>query len=319
MGSGGETQWLPGLIVLGGALLIGVIYLLATRRRNQRLHDRDEAQVELDRKAQLYLEQLKELMQEQHQLPPEHFQAEKSRLELLAAAAMKARDEYRADAKNRSEAEAAAKATTPTPPAPQGFFDRNPQLKGAIWGAGVVLFFVVLGLWLSQEQKDRGDGEATGRIPPMAIAPEDDPREQGFQRALERVKRNPSDVDFSGAVVHELIRREDWDQAMAITERALGVDPFHPEHRVHRALFQASQGKIDEAIAELERLSMVYPDAHEALLFIGTLSLERGDHARALKYLERFDREAPLEEKPSQLPHAIAEIRQKMQAGSTAQ
>ncbi len=60
---------------------------------------------------------------------------------------------------------------------------------------------------------------------------------------------------------------------------------------------------------------MIYPNAHEALLFVGTISLERGDERRALEYLERFEREAPEDEKPSQLPHAIAELRTKLGMG----
>ncbi len=244
-----ETHWLPGLLVLGGALLIGVVYLLLTRHRNQRLADREEQQTELDRKAQLYLDQLRELNQEQHHLSPEQYQAEKSRLELLAAAALRSRDEHRqrpvapgSDSTPPTSA-AAAQAT----PRPAGFFDRNPQLKGALWGAGVVLFFVMIGIWLSQAEKPRQGGEATGKDPSAMganVAPMvDDEREQGFQRALTRANEHPDDVDLSASVVHELIRREDWPKAIALTDRSLGVDPFHPEHRIHRALFRASRGR----------------------------------------------------------------------------
>ncbi len=49
---------------------------------------------DLERRAQSLIEQLKELVADKHNLAPEQFEAEKSRLEREAAAALRARDEY---------------------------------------------------------------------------------------------------------------------------------------------------------------------------------------------------------------------------------
>src|ERR1700736_1767980 len=132
-----QTHWLPGIIVLAIGLAIGVAFLFRLRQNARPGLDADGRLADLDRAAQLILDQLKELVADRHHLEAAQFDAEKSRLEQEAAAALRARDEYargRAVAQGVSEKPAPVAAT-----APQGWLARHPQLKGALWGGGVVL------------------------------------------------------------------------------------------------------------------------------------------------------------------------------------
>lgn len=313
-----ETSWVPGLVVLALALIAGAALLLLTRRRNARTQERDDQLADLELRAQLLIQQLKELEAERHHLPPAQYASERARLEALAAAAYRARDELQQAPAGRPPAPPPPQAGRAAAAARGGLLADHPQLKGALWGGGVVLFFVVLGLLLSREQRPRTeDGSITGRAPPSATVEQG--HEETFQQAYLAVRDDPaSKLDASARVVHELIRRQEWDEASRLTERALGGDPFHVEHRVHRALLSARQRELKEAIAQLRQLSRLHPGAHEALLFVGALAMQQGDERLALDSFVEFAAVAPPEDQLPQLQDAIDDLRRRLE-GAPAQ
>lgn len=300
-----RTDWLPGVVVLllglGAALL-----LVLLRRRSTALPASADATEEAGLRAARIIEQLRELEVDQHQLSPEAYEREHARLERLAADALRQRDEARAAAP-------AKKVKAQPAPVPSGFFGRHPQLQGALWGAGAVIFFGALGLWLSREARPRSEGEGAtgtaGRGEAPAAPGSEDP---AFAAALARVRENPGDVVTSARVVHELLRREDLGEARALTERSLGVDPFFTEARIHRAFLRALGGDEPSAAKELDHLARLYPHSYEALLFLGLVRMRSGDNSGALDAFERFLAEAPPEEQPPQMRAAIAQMRQQL-------
>jgi tetratricopeptide (TPR) repeat protein len=259
-----------------------------------------------DRQTQLLIEQLKELKAERHHLSPEQYEAEKSRLEGLAVKALREREKGKA---------APPKTATGTPPSapPPGFLAKRPQLKGALWGGGVVTFCAVLALLLYQNQKERAEGEVvTGRTPPMSAPASDEAADAEFQAALADVKSHPEKVGMVALVVHELIRRQQLDDAHMLTEKAIGVDPFHFENRVHRSFLRAARGEMKEAMDELDHLANLYPDSAEAVLLSGALALQADDKARALKSLERFLAESPQEMQLPEIKQSVAALRREL-------
>jgi len=320
------TQWLPGILVLGGGLLFALLYLLTTRQKRSEAAPRPKGREpgnegvvssegvldDLTRRYQGLIEQLRELNADKHHLTPEQFQTEKARLEREAADALRAREEH---------ARGAVSHASTVPPtgkpqgAPSGFFGRHPQLAGALWGAGVALFGIVLWTMLQQNERPRGDNDtATGRIPPGTSNP---PGPQTSEDAelktmVEQVNQHPENVEAAAMVAHELLRRQRFDQANAITERALGVDPFFVENRIHHALLTAVRGDMPGALAQLKHLADTYPDAHEALLFQGSLAGNSGNLRLALECFERFAAEAPADEQPPQLAEGILNLRRQL-------
>ncbi len=307
-----RTDWLPGLLVLGLGLLAAAAVLVFSRRRGKahaaegRRALASKAAEEAELRASRLLDQLRELEADRHQLATAAYQEERGRLEQLAADALRARDEARTSAPKPRRAEPASSA-------PAGFFGRHPQLVGAFWGAGLVAFFGALGLWLTHDVKPRtGMDEATGTAgrdsaPPAAEA--DDP---AFEAALVRVRENPTDVETSAHVVHELIRRQDYDEARQLTERSLGVDPFQSEARVHRAFLVAVGGDETAADHQLQRLGELYPNTSEAFLFLGMMRMRSGDNSGAAEAFDRFLAEAPSDEQPPQMRAALSALVQKL-------
>jgi tetratricopeptide (TPR) repeat protein len=317
-----STDWLPGIIGVAVGLL-GAILLLVLRKKSSpsapMLPSQDETNLALERRANTLLEQLRELNQDRHNLGDERYQAEKARLEVEAAEAFRARDLHR-QGKGAKAARGTGAATPATVPPPSGFGGRHPQLVGALWGAGVVLFFGVMAYILMNESKPRTEDQTmTGRVPPGAEGgtapgargPMEDPVTNS---ALARLKANPDDLEAIAGATHELIRAQRFDEAEQQVERGLGLDPFHAELRVHRAVLRATRGELNEARMELERLANLYPNAHEAMLFSGAIAMQLGDAPGALSAFERFTAEAPREEQPPQLGQAMGMLRQQLGA-----
>jgi len=305
------TNWLPGIIVLAVAFVAAASWLLFMRRKGalSAPEPKDGVLDDLTQRAQSLIDQLRALEADKHNQSAEQYAAEKSRLEREAAAALRAKDEH------LQRKVSATDAPARQAPAPTGWAARNPQLSGALWGAGIVLFFGGLGYLLVSEQSDRGDGQqATGRMPPGgAPAPrggmDDSGESPEMTEARTRLAGNPSDLDSASLLSHELIRRQAFDEAATVTAKGLAVDPFHVELRVHRGVLRATRGDLEGAEAELTELVDTWPDAQEALIFLGSLALRRGDKAKALEHFERFSVEVPRNMQPPQLAAAIAQLR----------
>jgi tetratricopeptide (TPR) repeat protein len=308
-----RTDWLPGFLVLALGVVAALVLIVARRRapsvpgspQREVAHGAAE---EAELRYARILHQLRELESDRHQRSAEAHAEERARLEQLAANALRERD----TAQLRETAKP-ARAEQAAPSVPTGFFGRHPQLQGAFWGAGLVVFFGALGLWLTHEARPRGEGDvATGTAGRGEAPPAQQAEDPAFAAALARVQDNPGDVETSARVVHELIRRQDYDEARQLTERSLGVDPFLTEARVHRAFLRAAGGDEPGASADLEHLSRLYPRSHEALLFLGMIHMRAGDNRAAVEAFERFLAEAPEEEQPPQMRAAISALRQQM-------
>jgi len=312
-----QTDWLPGILMLLLGLLGGGGFIVFLMRKkgpaSAQAGSADEELLGHERRLETLLEQLKELQADQHVLPEERYLSERARLEALAAETMRARDARRKQSTAKLSGADPELPGSSARPRKQGFGGRHPQWVGALWGAGVVGFFVALGFFLSRESKPRVDDEAmTGRKPPnepvAAAAP--DP---GLTELLERVKRTPDNLSLLSEATHELIRAQRFDEAEQLVERGVGLDPFHPELRVHRAVLRATRGEMLQARTDLNRLADVYPSAHEALVFSGAIAMQTGDSAGALAAFQRFVAEAPVTEQPPQIHRAIEMLKQ--QAG----
>jgi tetratricopeptide (TPR) repeat protein len=303
-----ESHWIPGIVVLSLGLIGGALYLLFGRKPAAPAPG--EPETDAQRRVDSLLSQLREHQGEKHQMDPAAWEAERDRLERAAADAMRSRD-----ALGKQPEKAARGKKGAAEPAPSGFFGRHPQLVGAAWGAGVVIFFGALGLWLSQEQKPRSEGEtATGTVGRGETAggpTADDDRD--FQQALTRVKANPgADLILTGEVIRELIGRNDFQQAQDLNERALGADPFRTELRVHRAFLKIVQGDKQAGMTELGKLADLYPDGNSALLFRGMVHMQDQDPKAALKDFEGYLAMTPPQSVPPQLRAGIAQLRQQV-------
>ena len=304
-----ETHWLPGLLALGCALLAAIVFLLSSRRKHTPVAPASSAE-DLGARYQGIIAELKEHAANRHLYAAEAWATEQARLEQAAAAVLRERagvahEDLKAQARAAKRVEAQTTAT--------GFFARNPAFKGALWGGGVVLFFVALGVLLSRESKDRADGEqitgmaAGGSGAPMKPQPpQEDPV---LKAALERAERSPEDIDALAAASRELISRQLFEDAAPLVSRATMLDPYHVPTRIHRAILLATEGQTATALDELQHLADTFEGAYDARLYAGFLSMQAEDKPRALAQFERYLDEAPAAEQPVMLRSGIAQLR----------
>jgi len=306
-----ESHWIPGIVVLSLGLIAGALYLFFGRRPGGAVSA--EQVGDAQRRVDSLLAQLREHQGEKHQMDPAAWQEENDRLEHAAADAMRARDGV-ASASDGARARG-RKGESAAAPAPSGFFGRHPQLVGAAWGAGVVIFFGALGLWLSQDQKPRAEGEtATGTVgrggPGEKAGGGDD---QDFQSALARTRSNPGgDLALTAEVIKELIGRSEFQQAQELNERALAADPFRTDLRTHRAFLRVVQGQREAGMAELSRIADLYPDGSSALIFRGMVHMQDQQPKEALEDFEGYLAMTPPQSVPPQLRAGIAQLRQQV-------
>lgn len=300
-----STQWAPGIIVLLAGLVAAAFFVFANRKRLMgTAQPSATGPDDLELRYQQLLGQLKDLANDRQRLSEEAYAQEKARLELEAAKLLQQRDERKGAATGQVPSSAPAPAAPAAAPEP----GMNPQMRNALWVGGIVAFFVVIGFVLSRESGEKPERPGMDGSP-MGQMPNQPPEDPMFTAALGQLSRNPDDLALLNRVTHELIQREDFGAANELASRAIGVDPFDLEARVHRAVLDGLGGKIDVAATELERLADLYPLPFEATLYAGAMRAERGENARAVELLERFLREAPPDMQPPQLRAMIQQLR----------
>lgn len=306
-----ESHWIPGIVVLSVGLIGAALYLLRARRHAPGAAA--DARADAQRRVDSLLAQLREHQAEQHQMEPAAWKAEQDRLERAAAQAMRERDA----AGSVPHRTGAPGPSSPAAPAPGGFFARHPQLSGAAWGAGVVVFFGALGLWLSQDQKPRGANDtATGTVGRGEQASSAGGDDADFQQALARVRENPgTDLTLTAEVARELIGRNDFQQAQELNDRALAVDPFRTDLRIHRAFLQVVQGDREAGMEALGKLADLYPEGGPALIFRGMVHMQAREMPEALADFEAYLAVTPPQKVPPELRAGIAQLRQQVRGG----
>ncbi len=309
MGPAHSTNWLPGILAASAALVAAVVFVLASLRKHSPTAP-PSSEEDLDIRYQSLIAQLKEHSANKHIHAPEAWATEQARLEQEAAAVLREKAGVK-HASLKSDARAAKKAAQAA--TATGFFAKNPAFKGAIWGAGVVGFFVILGVVLSQESTTRTDGQGmTGAVPgeaagPMAARPPEEDLE--LKTAMARANRSPDDIDALSEAAKQLIARQMFDDAAPMVRRATAIDPYHVATRTHRAVLLAVEGQGLTAMNELQHVADTFEDAYDARLFGGMLALQADDRPRALEQFERYMQEAPRDEQPPMLSKAIVQLK----------
>ncbi len=304
------TNWLPGLMVLAAGAAVALAYVFGSKRL-QSDEPKPETLDDLDARYQLLLGELRQHVANKHLLPLEDFNREKTRLEMAAADVLRSRD-----GKRHEETKKQARAEKQATAAPT-FGSKNPALMGALLGGAVVAFFALLGYQLTQSATERTDGmQATGAVPPGGGGgPMQQPRADPKLEALaNRVQSNPGDVDAVADLAVHLIRRQAFEEARPLVDRATLLDPFHPKGRVGRAVVRALEGDLPGALVDLEALASRYPEAYDARMFAGMLAMEDNDQRRALMNLELYVALAPQSEQPPMMRMAVIQLKQELNA-----
>jgi len=277
-----ETNWIPGVVVLAAGLLAALIFAINSRRKAKPAPP-PSSSLDLESRYQSLLIELKEHSANKHLQTAADWETEQARLEQAAANTLREKAGVK-HAELKAEARAEKKAASA--PADAGFWAKNPSLKGALWGAAVVIFFVLLAQGLSTQSKARAEGQGmTGVVPPGAPGspggpqqPQVDPK---LRALVQRAEAQPDDVEVLADAAAELVKRQMFDDAFPLVQRATVLDPYNVRIRICRAVLDAVDGRSMPALLELEHLRRPH------------FQMLRADDAQALRVHASAAREGP--------------------------
>lgn len=261
--------WGPPTVVAGLGLAAGLVLALRARRGGVGGATRGGlTREDLLTRKQALLEQLRGLEAERGKLPPADFQA-RWRV-VLDRAAVAERELERFDRAQLDDEQLEGEAS------------RSPEGRSfgrAGWAAAVVVFFVVLGLTLTQATRPREGGGMTGATV--------DQRQKALEELQARLDKDPTDVDAATALAHAAIRSGDLEAGMRYVEAGRQVAPDDPRVQASLAALMLAIGYQDRAAAVLDQALATNPTLGTAWLWKGVLELGRGDRSAAVAAFEK--------------------------------
>jgi tetratricopeptide (TPR) repeat protein len=281
------TDWTPGLIVLCAALSLGIGLVLRSRRGAALPAPESTRRDELLRQKEALYGLLRE-HESARGVGAADWAAERDRLELDAARVLRA-----LDALGDPAAVGAAR--------PPSFGTRNPQLVGALWGGGAVLFLGALALTLQEFSAPRpeggtmtgnaspggsgsGSGGGAAAGPQQAISPA---QEAEIVALTAKVDAAPADVAARNALGHALLQAGKLMDSYQQAEAVVKVNPDDAESRTHQAIALIAIGESDKATKMLDRVLEVAPDFGEALAYRGAIHFQNAEGPQAIAMFER--------------------------------
>ncbi len=348
--------WGTSLVTLGVGVIAGAIAAWRLMKKGSMGADLEMQLNDLDEQLEHMVSQLKDIELQRERIAETFYADQKAHYEGKAAELMRERDRLvdelqglqasgaldriKAAPTRPSKKKKAAKAksvpkTASAEPevatAEGGFLARNPQLLGAIWGAGTVAVVAGLFFSVSAEQTARAPGGSiTGNTQPgqssapMAQRPSDatpiaqtssqanapaasgDPK---IQEMMDRVEKDPNDIEAMNYLTGRLVLGGAMPEAQRLNTRVLEIDPKNVQGKTWAAMIESAKGDVAAAVSALEAIIKEHDeDAPDAYFFRGMLAMQGGDQPTMKKYWSRFVEVAP----PSPRRDRIAQMLQGM-------
>lgn len=112
---------------------------------------------------------------------------------------------------------------------------------------------------------------------------------QAHALCLQRLQHNPLDAEAHHLLAYVVGRQGDAAQALALLQRAVALDPLHPQYRYNLAVTLQEQGRENEAALQYRACLRQQPDHRDALWNYGEM-LRLAEHFDlALELFTRFE------------------------------
>jgi len=268
-----ETNWIPGLLVLGAGVLVGLVLWARARRSASRPQGLvDAAGTDLERQRDALYTQIRALDVARGSMNVDDWRAERHRLVIEAA-----------DTLRRMEVPEVS-AAAPPPPAAPTWAQRHPTLVGVAWGASLAGFGAALWYGLQTDLKPRAENSMGGGAP-AGMA---DARAQAQARAAAAVdaariahEAAPGDVELANRYAHVLLQAGDVMKAFEVSKAVTEAHPDDPEARTHQAVVLMEIGDMTMAGQLLDKVLAGSPAFAEALGYRGAIHYNVQEYEQA--------------------------------------
>ncbi len=260
-----SNVWIAPLLVLGLALVVGIILVVRVWRDEVGSGGIRQAQREgLVARKEALLERIRELDADRGKLAEAERLGRREALITEAAEVVAALDEL----------DAAPDEALVAPPPPSAGMSR----AGLATGIGGVMVVAVIGLVLGQSSVTRTQGMSmTGNSQSDG--------EQAVVVARASLEENPEDLAALNVLTYDALLRRDAQQAMDFMDRSRAIGPEDPEVLVHLGVLQIMVGMGDRAESTLALARTSRPDLPKAVLWTGVQQLTTGDREAAVATL----------------------------------
>lgn len=297
------TQWIPGIAVLAGCLIVGLVVAFRQFRGSASSSDAQARDLELKisdletRRDELYERLRGEAARE----------VDAGELDALErAAACTLRDLDRAHAalekvtgKKRPRAKEAAKkkaaaadAAAAAPAAPQGWLATHPLMVGFVFGAGMVAVVAVL-IFSVQHNAQPGprpapspggqaQPTAQGEMPPDHPAVGEGATDPALASLEERVRANPDDLAAHKELALGYLENRMLFQAFQEAQKILATNPQDPDGLYVSGVVRMAMGDMPTAVSLLDQVLEQFPNHVLALVYRGVALQQLGDADGAL-------------------------------------
>ncbi len=294
----------------------------------RRAEPAQEAESLLERKARA-LAALREIEANRAEgnLSEEDYASLRREYEAEAAAILRKLDEGREGgevAKGRVPSEAGAAETATAGP--------RRRSSGLVWGVGVVVFTIVVGIALAQAIRPRGpDGSITGNEiagggSPMgggmggamgggSLVPLDASRIPGLEA---RLQKDSADLEALVELSHAYIAMQRFREAANLSMRALRIEPRNARAMTHLGVVLWANGELETALQAFNHAIEWDPELPEPYLFKGLVSFAGlQDFQGAIEAWQRHLALAPPDANPDRVRGMLEGARRAAAAGSS--
>lgn len=269
------NTWGPPLAVLGAGVIVGLVVAFRSRGGSAQERAADAGQSEREalraRKTSL-IEQIRVLDADMGKLDQAAFLAQREALVIEAAETLRQLDQL---------------ADTPAPAAPPQADDAagdRRALRAGLWVSLVVVFFGILGVYLTESTKNRASGDSITGNTSATVAQQESEEVTAARAAL---AANPQDLEAINIITYNALTTRKLDEAMAMIDQARAIDAQSPDVLLHLAILQLSVGMFDKAEVALAQAVAAQPERGRHHLWMGLLRLYQNQPQAAVESIEK--------------------------------
>ncbi|MFK7926964.1 MAG: tetratricopeptide repeat protein, partial [Myxococcota bacterium] len=301
-----EVWATPTTVMLIGVLFGIAVAILAMRRNERAVVDAEGRQLDLMRRRDTVVDAIRALDLERDKLAPEDYERERQLLLAHGAqalrdleedpvslddtdliAAIEARREALGDGRVQAIKDLIAGGDVGPTPSPAPASPRptiSPQWQGALITLGIfgvlgVLYLVLTGVEAANDRQAQQPATTSAPATPTSAQIPRTEAEKTFASTLES---DPTNVEALNGMTDYEIRRQNWDEAKSLNERALAAAPGDPEARTWKALLVYRTGAYPEATRQLDSVIAEHPEFARGHQFRGMIHLQLKEFEPAL-------------------------------------
>ncbi len=285
------STWMTAMLVMSGGAAAAFWFANQRPKKGDDSIDPEVDLEELQIRKETRVHQLRELKDNRDKIPDEEYVIQRGELERAAADILRQIDQT---VTTRKKASRKKKGKEPV-----SFWQRSPQLKGILLGAGAVCMIwliypalvrtpVAPGAPAARPTRAANAGVMPGSMPGAA-----DPTAAELEVVMKRVHDNPNDLEAlkrGGAI---FLAQGRIDAASMMIQRSLATAPQDPEVRLQQATLQAMTGDTDAAMVGAAALVADAPGMADAWYLHGMIAMRGGQTERARESFRKFVQLAP--------------------------